>query len=277
MDQDFIASNFERLESEVSARVPEGLLRWGLDRYGNWANQDYRWYRDDYDHCGFRAIYFDRLFETRARLVSEVLEYCDSEGLLPNFLGTSLNVVSFGCGPGCDLLGFQDFYQQKKRKRIAELKQRATRQKASLRRNPRFRNSIRCNECLIEDIHKAKVTYRGYDSSFGWEEYVHTLGFTFEKQWINKRFVESMPPVDIAILSYFSHSANLHRPTYINSSFWTSLTRKCKVVLVLDTLFESEDFDSMLSEVGFHELDREFDDSNKRAVYTTLWSKLLLW
>lgn len=270
--QDFIESKCRQLRAGISDRVPNWLLRQGEERYSNWAYQDYRWYKNDYDHRGFRATYFNNLFDTRAKLVCELFEYCDRRGLLPNFLGENLKVVSFGCGPSCDLLGFQHFYQQKKKKRVNELQQRVRRQQASLQRRPGLRRTVNCSKSLIREIHNAKVTYTGYDSSYGWGEYVRSLGYTFQTQWINKRFVDTMAPVDVAIISYFAHSAKLQWPTLRNSSFWGSLTRKCRVILVLDTTHDSDGFDSMLSEQGFNELE-EFVDEEGREVYATLWSR----
>ena len=266
---DFIGSKFEQLD--VKSVSSEKLKR-GERYYSNWAVQNYRWYPKDYDHRGFRAVYSERLFETRARLVSEVLEYCDSQELLPNLLGKDLKVVSFGCGPGNDLLGFEDFYKKKKNNRIKELKKRVRRQKESLPNKPGLIKSIKCNESLIEDLKSRKVTYTGYDTSCGWEEYVCGLGYHFQTRRVDKKFVDTMRPVDVAILCYFSHSAKLQWYTRYNTSFWESLTEKCEVILVMDTVFESEDFDEMLSEVGFTELEEEFEDDEDRDVYTTIWS-----
>ena len=266
-----IESKCTQLKHTVSGRVTEQSLAEGREHYGNWAAQGYRWYQSDYDHCGFRAVYFDHLFESRAEIVYEALEYCDTD--LPNFLeNDDLKVVSFGCGPGCDLLGFQQYYKQKKDKRIAELKKRLKRQQAqSAQDNPKQKSSADDTKALIRDTNNAKVSYTGYDSSSGWRDYISSLRYTFSEQRIDKRFVDGMQPVDVVILCYFSHSANLQQQS--KSSFWKSLKRKCKVILVLDTTYNKQEFNGMLTSLGFRELDVGLKDEGGREIYTTLWTK----
>ena len=267
-----IESKSSQLKRTVSRRVSDDSRERGEERYGNWASNNYRWDESDYNHRGFRAVYFDKLFETRAELVHEALDYCDSD--LPNFLEEdNLKVVSFGCGPGCDLLGFQQYYQQKKKKRIDELKKRLKRRQAQAQGNSsRQRSTVDDIRTKIREIQSARVSYTRYDSSSGWREYFGSLGpgYNFSKQHINKRFVDGMQPVDVAILCYFSHSANFHQPS--KSAFWESLKRKCKVILVLDTTYNKQEFDDMLSSIGFRELDIDLKDDGDREVYTTLWT-----
>ena len=273
MAKSLIESKSSQLERTVSSRVPDDSRARGEERYGNWASNNYRWDESDYNHRGFRAVYFDKLFETRAELVHEALDYCKSD--LPNFLEEdNLKVVSFGCGPGCDLLGFQQYYQQKKNKRIAELKKRLRRRQARAQGNSsRQGSTVDDIRTKIREIQSARVSYTGYDSSSGWREYFGSLGpgYDFSKQHINKRFVDGMQSVDVAILCYFSHSANLHQPS--KSAFWESLKRKCKVILVLDTTYNKQEFDGMLSSIGFRELDSDLKDEDGREVYTTLWTR----
>ena len=266
-----IESKCTQLKHTVSGRVTEQSLAEGRERYGKWAAQDYRWYQSDYDHCGFRAVYFDRLFESRAEIVYEALEYCDTD--LPNFLeNDDLKVVSFGCGPGCDLLGFQQYYKQKKDKHIAELKKRLKRQQAqSAQDKPKQKSSADDTKALIRDTNNAKVSYTGYDSSSGWRDYISSLRYTFSEQHIDKQFVNGMQPVDVVILCYFSHSANLQQQS--KSSFWESLKRKCKVILVLDTTYNKQEFNGMLASLGFRELDVGLKDKDGRKIYTTLWTE----
>ena len=260
---DLIGTKCRQLKCSVYDRVTEQSRKGGEERYSNWASQNYRWEQSDYNDRGFRAIYFDHLFKARAEFVHEVLDYCDSD--LPNFLDNSnLEVVSFGCGPGCDLLGFQQFYQEKKKKRITELERRMKRPQARLKR------SIDETKSMIREIRDAKVSYTGYDTASGWIEYVRKLGFTFEKQQIDKRFVDAMQPVDVAILCYFAHAADLQQRS--KSSFWESLQRKCKVVLVLDTTYNKKEFNGMLTKLGFKELDVGLKDEREKEVYTTLWT-----
>ena len=73
-----------QLKRTVNSRVTEASRERGEELYGNWASKNYRWDENDYNHRGFRAVYFDKLFKIRAELVDEVLDYCDSD--LPNFL-----------------------------------------------------------------------------------------------------------------------------------------------------------------------------------------------
>lgn len=266
---DLIESKCRQLKLTVYNRVTEQSLAEGKERYGNWAAQDYRWYQSDYNHCGFRAVYFDRLFKSRAEIVKEALDYCDLD--LPE--ENDLNVVSFGCGPGCDLLGFQQYYQQKKKQRITELQKRLRRQQAqSTQDNPRQRSSVDDTRAMIREIKNAKISYTGYDSSSGWREYISSLRYTFTEKHIDEHFVDGMEPVDVAILCYFSHSVNLQQQS--ESSFWQSLKRKCKVILVLDTVYKKEEFNGMLSSLGFRELDAGLKDEGGREVYTTLWTCL---
>ena len=267
-----IESKTNHLQRTVSSRVTVDSRARGEELYGNWASKNYRWDESDYNHCGFRAVYFDKLFKIRAELIYEVLDYCDSD--LPNFLEEdNLKVVSFGCGPGCDLLGFQQYYQQKKKKRITELKNRLRKlqaQSRSAQDNPRKGSSVDDTKAMIREKENTKVSYTGYDSSSGWSEYIGRLGYDFKEQDIDKRFVDDMQRVDVAILCYFSHSANLHQPR--KSAFWESLKRKCKVILVLDTAYNKQEFNGMLSSIEFREVDIDLKDEGDREVYTTLWT-----
>ena len=268
--KDLISSKFNHLNSEIVKSVPQTLLRQGRDRYSNWAVQNYKWTEDDYNHRGFRAVYFKKLFKSRAQLVCRVLEHCDSRKKLPLlFKKSKLKVASFGCGPGCDLFGFQHFYRKKTIQRIKRLQER---RKASLRDRLLLRRSMRSKQYsqLIDWLKKTKVTYTGYDLSSGWRDYVCRLGYSFQENKINKDFVNTMTSVDVAILCYFSHSAGLQSRSY---SFWKRLTEKCKAVLVLDTTYDKGNFDHMLSRVGFIELEKKFKNMDGGGVYTSLWSR----
>lgn len=271
-----IESKCRQLKLNVRDRVTEQSVAEGEERYGNWAAQNYRWNQSDYNHRGFRAVYFDRLYRSRAEIVYEALDYCDSD--LPNVLEVDdLKVVSFGCGPGCDLLGFQQYYQQKKNKRISELKKRLKRlQTQPTQDSSRHHHGISSasdTKAMIRQLENAKVSYTGYDSCSGWREYISRLGsgYSFSEKRIDKRFVDGMEPVDVAILCYFAHSANLHQPR--QSSFWESLKRKCKVILVLDTAYNKKEFNGMLSSLRFRELDTGLKDEGGRDVYTTVWTR----
>ena len=265
-----IESKYTHLKCTVSSRTTEQSRARGEERYRNWASEQkkYRWDESDYGDCGFRAVYFDRLFKTRAKLVCEVLDSCHS--VLPNFLEEDyLKVVSFGCGPGCDLVGFQQYYNQKKDKFIAELQKRLEPQTTHDQDKLKQKSDT---EAMIQETNNSKVSYTGYDSSSGWREYITTLdlGYMFSEQRIDKHFVDDMPPVDVAILCYFAHSANLHQQSKF--SFWKSLKQKCKVILVLDTTYNKEEFNDMLTSLGFNELDVDRDGGG-RDVYTALWTQ----
>ena len=74
-----------------------------------------------------------------------------------------------------------------------------------------------------------------------------------------------MEPADIAILSYFSDSGHLYG-SY--NGFWRSLTEKFKLVLVIDTSYDQDRVDAMLSHHGFRKITSNFNEG-----YTALWSK----
>jgi hypothetical protein len=270
-----IETKSSQLERTVNGRVTKTSREKGEELYANWPSKNFRWDENDYNDCGFRAVYFDKLFKVRAELIYEVLDYCDSD--LPNFLEEdNPKVVSFGCGPGCDLLGFQQFYEQKKKKRTTELQNRLRRRQAqSTQGNPSQRQGSSADDtkAMIRELEKAKVSYTGYDSSSGWSDYISRLGYNFSQQRIDTCFVDDMQPVDIAILCYFSHSANLHQPSRSALKFWESLKRKCKVILVLDTAYKKDEFNGMLSKIEFSELDIGLKDESDRKVYTTIWTR----
>ena len=284
--QDLISSKFNQLDSEIAKSVPNKSLQEGKVRYGKWVKRKRRWTKDDYNHRGFRAAYFRRQFSRRARLVCRVLEHCDSRKKLPKLFPRKrkLKVVSFGCGPGSGLLGFQHFYQGKKVQRIKRLQDKLKNETILLKKiekrlplqNSQYLFSIlRCTQSStrIHWLKHAKITYTGYDLSRGWKSYVRKLGYNFKVEKVNKDFVDTMKPVDLAILCYFSHSAGLHITSIFNNYlFWKRLTDKCKAVLVLDTTRHKK-FHHMLSRIGFIELETKFEEGGKQKVYTSLWTR----
>ena len=272
--QNFIESKSRQLESQIYRQVPCQLLSEGKDRYSNWKSNGCKWTENDYNHQGFRAAYFERLFYTRAKLVYKVFKHCYKCRLLSaSIFREDLNVISIGCGPGCDLLGFQHFYQKMKKKHIKKLKRRVKRLRASHQHvnKHKLRKKIDHNKSMIREIRNAMSSYTGYDTASGWMEYVHSLGYTFKNQRIDKSFVDTMQPVDVAILCYFAHSANLQQRICNNLAFWESLKRKCKVVLVLDTVYKWEEFNGILKEQGFIGLHKLMDNEG-RSVYTSFFS-----
>ena len=110
-----IESKHKQLERTVFSRVTEDSRTEGRKRYGNWASQqkNYRWDASDYNHRGFRAVYFEHLFQKRAELICEELDCCDSD--LPNFLEKDdTKVVSFGCGQAATFLDFINITSKRK-------------------------------------------------------------------------------------------------------------------------------------------------------------------
>ena len=116
----------------------------------------------------------------------------------------------------------------------------------------------------------AQARYVGYDCSSEWQKYVDALGYPFQKKVINSWSVETMEPADIAILSYFSDSGYLYGSHY---GFWRSLTKKFRLVLVIDTSYDEERVDAMLSHHGFRKITNTFYTQKGKGVYTVLWSK----
>jgi hypothetical protein len=111
----------------------------------------------------------------------------------------------------------------------------------------------------------ARARYVGYDRSREWRKYVDALGYPFQQKAITTLSVETMEPADIAILSYFSDSGYIHGSNY---RFWSSLTKKFKLILVIDTSYDQDGVDAMLSRHGFTKI-----TSNCHKGYIALWSK----
>lgn len=108
--EEFIKSKKEKVESKDICNIPHDLLSEGNRIYSNWG-QTHSWSDSDYNHSGFCVKYFQTFFSIRARLVHQILTHCQSEELLPgDIFEKNLKVVSFGCGPGNDLVGFESFY-----------------------------------------------------------------------------------------------------------------------------------------------------------------------
>ena len=119
----------------------------------------------------------------------------------------------------------------------------------------------------------ARACYVGYDRSSEWHKYIDVLGYPFQQKDISMLSVKKIEPADIAILSYFSDSGHLHGYGS-NDGFWRSLTEKFKLVLVIDTSYDEENVDTMLSRHGFRKITNTFYNQNGKKVYTALWSKL---
>ena len=112
--QEFVALKQKEVESKIICNISYQLLPEGNTRYSNWG-QNKRWSTSDYNHSGFCAVYFKHFFYDRARLVHQIFTHCKLEKQLPSdIFEKSLKVVSFGCGPGNDLVGFESFYHNVK-------------------------------------------------------------------------------------------------------------------------------------------------------------------
>ena len=234
--------------------------------------------------------------------VQEIFKFCHTEKRLPcDIFEKSLKVVSFGCGPGSDLVGFMSFYREKKKQFIKKCVKTLKRYMCTHRCVQHPKRYVVCRKRLLRKIKgkkyrkfqasyerrrryckdmfrqmNARVRCTGYDSSSKWRKYLDTLGYLFQRQVICSRFVDAMEPADIAILCYFSHAACLNE---LNSpaaySFWRSVKKKFRLVLVVDTTFNDREFNDMLRlRYGFKELSKPFQDENGRPAYTTLWLNL---
>ena len=273
----FVQSKQSLVEAKIACKVTEQQLTKGRKRYSSFGDH-YSWSKDDYSYSGFCATYFWRRFYSRAMLVRKIFQYCQSEKMLPSDLFEKhLKVVSFGCGPGGDLVGFQSFCREEIFKECLKSLHMSPGVRKSRRRKKRLRKRM----FRAQNRHKywnmfrnmnAWVCYVGYDSSRKWRKYLDALGYPFQKQMICTKFVKAMEPADIAILCYFSHAANLHTLTFLNRCFWRSLTEKCRLVLVIDTPWNDKELDTILGCYGFKKLPNFFYENHKR-VYATLWSR----
>ena len=329
----FITTKQKEVESKVNCNISWELLSEGNRRYSNWSQQNYRWSDSDYNHSGFCDVYFRKFFYERARLVHQIFTHCEAEKQLPSdIFEKSLKVVSFGCGPGNDLVGFESFYRNVKAEIVQKCYQtltkhmyrtpykkrklpkrkckkqrnfksshskerhkrrnkkwakplrnytytpshiRLSRKKLQKRKSKRYRKiqaryaqALRTCRSTFRKMN-ARARYVGYDRSSEWRKYTNALGYPFQQTEINSRSVKAMEPADIAILSYFSDSGYLYGSN--NYEFWRSLTDKFKLVLVIDTSYDAENVDAMLSRHGFREVTETFYNQNGKEVYTALY------
>ena len=338
--REFIKLKKKEVESTGICNISNELISEGNRLYSNWS-QNKRWSNSDYNHRGFCVVYFQKFFYHRAWLVHQIFTHCELDRQLPRgIFEKNLKVVSFGCGPGNDLVGFKSFYHDvkteidrrcfktltkhmyrpvyKKRKlpkgkckkqrnfqslygQSQECPKRRNRLWAKRLRNytssharncghvslsrkklqnKKFKKYRNIQTCYAQSLCKcrsafrklnARVSYVGYDRSSEWHRYIDVLGYPFQQKDISTWSVEGIEPADIAILSYFSDSGYLYGSNY---GFWRSLTKKFKLVLVIDTSYDEENVDTMLSRHGFRKTTNTFYNQNGKKVYTALWSKL---
>ena len=243
--RDVISEKYRSLKEDVVDVVSWDKKDEGETKYSRWAKNNFTWTYDDYNHEGFRAVYCEKQFENRARLVVDALEAYKAAQRRPLFVGPKLNsnprVVSFGCGPGNDLTGFEAFFEKEKQ----QLQNKLERLKQLPSKTPNEQAELEEIKGLLRRL---APTYTGYDSVEGWEAYVKRLRYDFRCEGINKRFIQTMPNVDVVILCYFAHSANFSekeketvweekpngRRVSKNKRLWDYLAEKCKMIIVLD-------------------------------------------
>ena len=139
---------------------------------------------------------------------------------------------------------------------------------------------------ILRSIQEAKLeTVTGYDGAEGWRVYSETLGYTYQHQHIDQKFVEKMDPVDILILSYFAHNAHFSEPVeprkYIReiNDFvrnWDILQQKTRMIILIDTSATSLQTLQQLNVRGFGGIDGKMD-CNGRLLTVRIWFRLDQW
>ena len=187
---ELILDKLRKIGSEVLAQVSWPEIEKGKTRYLRFEDNGHKWLRDDYETEGFQAVYCENLFFKRAELISLILLDFDAQYQLPNLFyhdttlkTCKLSVISFGCGPGNDLTGFQAFYLH-----LKQVKKSILSESQQLK--------------LLKCVEEAEINLIGYDSAKGWGKYLDVLGYTFKHQMVDYNFVTQMEPVDVIILSY---------------------------------------------------------------------------
>ena len=275
-----ILTKLSKLSQDVIQRVSLVDLQEGKARFKKFAENGYKWNKDDYDHNGFRAVYCEKLFITRAEIVYDVLFIYESLRLLPHLVfdtygrARSLKVASLGCGPSGELAGLEAYITDLKIRHINGLQM-----ERHMLGETRY-------SAIFQTIQMAKLgTVTGYDSSEGWREYTQSLGYTFIHQHVDQSFIERMEPLDILILSYFAHNAGFSRPLeprcynwmihdYMRN--WDILLQKVKMIIVVDTSASSRETHEQLTKRGFGGIDGK-RDSEGRLVTVKVWFRPDLW
>ena len=283
---DVIFDKLSKLSSEINGKISLIEVEEGKKRYHHFVDNGHKWLKDDYEHEGFQAVYCDKLFLTRAEMICYVLSAYDVQCPLPNLFcdlttetlkARTLRVASFGCGPGCDLVGFEAFYSNLKEHYIQLLKASKT---SDTLNTCHYSEELKC-------IEQAKIDFIGYDSARGWSRYLDVLGYSYKHQVIDYQFVTKMEPVDIVILSYFAHNANFSTPVdpprlitmngHVDSvRNWDILKEKSKLIIVLDTKICKNQLFSLLTMRGFCTI-LELHDSKGREMSAHVWSSTDLW
>ena len=276
-----ILTKLSRLGREVIQHVCLADLQEGKQRFKKFAENGFKWIRQDYDHNGFRAVYCEKLFLTRAEIVYDVLFIYEMNTWLPHLLfdirgkPRSLRVASLGCGPAGELAGLEAYFTDLKIRHIKNL------QANMMSMTPtRYFN-------LFQTIQRAKLeTLTGYDSAEGWKEYSECLGYQFVHQSIDQDFVQKMKPVDILILSYFAHNSGgfsepIEPRRYIReiNDFmrnWDILQQKVRMIIIIDTSATSWQTLEQLRRRRFGTIEGK-TDSQGRQLTIRIWFNPDIW
>ena len=275
-----ILTKFSKLVREVINHVGLVELQEGKLRFKNFAENGFKWNQEDYDHTGFRAVYCQKLFITRAEIVYYVLFNYEVQKWLPHLLvdgfgrPRSLKVASLGCGPAGELAGLEAYFSDLKVREIKDLQQFIT------MLDPERYTSI------LQTIQRANLqTVTGYDGAEGWRVYSESLGYAFVHQRIDQRFVESMEPLDILILSYFAHNADFSRPVEPRKFIWQIkdyrrnwdiLQEKMRMIILIDTVASSRETLDQLQRRQFGAIEGMTDRQGHKLT-VRIWFRLDMW
>ena len=275
-----IFTKFSKLVREVIHRVGLVELQEGKLRFKNFAENGFKWNQEDYDHTGFRAVYCQKLFITRAEIVYDVLFIYEVHKWLPHLLfdglgrPRSLKVASFGCGPAGELAGLEAYFSDLKVRVI-----KALQHDISMLGQDRYAS-------ILQNIQKANLqTVTGYDGAEGWRVYSESLGYAFVHQRIDQSFVESMEPLDILILSYFAHNADFSQPVEPRKFIWQIedyrrnwdiLQEKMRMIILIDTVASSRETLEQLQRRGFGAIEGK-TDSQGRVLTVRIWFRPDMW
>ena len=281
-----ICTKLLKLSKDLLQAVSLVDLQEGKQRFSKFAENGHKWNKEDYDHNGFRAVYCERLFSTRAENVYNILSFCESQKFLPHLLfditGTprSLNVASFGCGPSGELAGLDAYFTGLK---VRDIK----RVQADYGINGMSQEQYSSWITKIQSAKLERVT--GYDICACWREYSECLGYSFVHQCIDQKFVEEMEPLDILIMSYFAHNADFSKPIvplrYVMHSHtgmtdymrkWDILQQKVKMIIVIDTSGTSEETLGALNIREFACITGVPDDKGRKVI-ARIWYRRDQW
>ena len=276
-----ILTKYAKLCKDVINCVCLVDLQEGKLHFKKFAENGFKWNQEDYDHNGFRAVYCEKLFMTRSKIVYDVLFIYETHRWLPNLLYNfggkprSLKVASLGCGPAGELAGLEAYFSDLKVRHIKSLQA----SNMNLIDYARYSN-------ILQTIQAAKLeNVIGYDGAEGWKAYSETLGYTFQHQHIDQKFVEKMDPVDILILSYFAHNAGFSEPVeprkyiwQINDFMrnWDTLQQKTRMIILIDTSASSLQTLEQLNKRGFGGIEGKLD-SEGRLLTVRIWFRLDQW